>query len=118
VAAARGHKWILSVMMTQDLRSPAVVRVASEELEELIQRSVASVTEHRLSLNLFLGQPASHNHERRGSALFWKFNEPSDPSAVDRFAVATDRLGIGTEVIGRADYGRLHDPADGTAQRQ
>jgi glutathione synthase/RimK-type ligase-like ATP-grasp enzyme len=177
VAEARGHKPLPTVMTMQDLRSPAVVRMASDELEEVIQKGLATVTGDRWSMDVFFGRSTSRNHERLASALFRQFTapflqarfvrtdqwelhrvsaiptsaiaeadskfafecaraffsrryrpqppanqsrfdlailyetgeitSPSDPSAIERFAVAADNLGIETEVISRADYGRL-----------
>jgi glutathione synthase/RimK-type ligase-like ATP-grasp enzyme len=177
VAEARGHKPLPTVMTMQDLRSPAVVRMASDELEEVIQKGLATVTGDRWSVDVFFGRSTSREHERLASALFRQFTAPflrarfvrtdqwelhrvsavptsaideadrrfafecaraffsrryrpqppmkqsrfdlailydpdditapSDPNAIERFAVAADKLDIETEVISRADYGRL-----------
>jgi len=177
VAEARGHKPIPTVMTTQDLRTYAVVRMVSEEMEELIQKSLASVEGDRWSFDVFFGRSSVKEHERLASALFRQFTAPflrarfvrgerweldrisaiptsaiaesdrklafdsaqgffnrryrpqppakqsrfdlailfdpedhtapSDPGAIERFAVAADKLGIETEVISRTDYGRL-----------
>jgi len=177
VAEARGHKPLPTVMTMQDLRSPAVVRMASDELEEVIQKGLATATGDRWSVDVFFGRSTSREHERLASALFRQFTAPflrawfvrtdqwelhrvsaiptsaiaeadrkfafecaraffsrryrpqppakqsrfdlailydpdelttpSDPSAIERFAVAADKLEIETEVISRADYGRL-----------
>lgn len=177
VAEARGHKPLPTVMTMQDLRSPAVVRMASDELDEIIQKSLASADGDRCTIDVFFGRSTSREHERLASALFRQFTAPllrarfvrtdqwelhrvsaiptsaiddddrkfafdcarsfftrryrpqpptkpsrfdlailfdpndvttpSDPSAIERFAVAADKLEIETEIISRADYGRL-----------
>jgi glutathione synthase/RimK-type ligase-like ATP-grasp enzyme len=76
VAEARGHKPIPTVMTMQDLRSPAVVRMASDELEDVIKRGLAAVEGERFSLDVFFGRTASREHERLASALFRQFTAP------------------------------------------
>jgi hypothetical protein len=43
LAAARGHKPIPSIATIQDMKSPTLVRIASETLQELVQRSLSEV---------------------------------------------------------------------------
>jgi glutathione synthase/RimK-type ligase-like ATP-grasp enzyme len=76
VAEARGHKPIPTVMTMQDLRSPAVVRMASDELEDVIKKGLAGIEGERFSLDVFFGRTASREHERLASALFRQFTAP------------------------------------------
>jgi glutathione synthase/RimK-type ligase-like ATP-grasp enzyme len=76
IAEARGHKPVPTVMTMQDLRSPALVRIASDELDELIQRSLASVAGDRWTLHCYFGRAASKEHDRLATALFKQFTAP------------------------------------------
>jgi glutathione synthase/RimK-type ligase-like ATP-grasp enzyme len=76
IAEARGHKPVPTVMTMQDLRSPALVRIASDELDELIQRSLAAVTGDRWTLHCYFGRAVSKDHDRLATALFRQFTAP------------------------------------------
>jgi glutathione synthase/RimK-type ligase-like ATP-grasp enzyme len=76
IAEARGHKPVPTVLTMQDLRSPALVRIASDDLEELIQRSLASVTGDRWTLHCYFGRAANKEHDRLATALFKQFTAP------------------------------------------
>jgi len=76
LAEARGHKPVPTVMTMQDLRSPALVRIASDELDELIQRSLASVNGDRWTLHVYFGRTSHRSYERLASALFRQFTAP------------------------------------------
>ena len=76
IAEARGHKPVPTVMTMQDLRSPAMVRIASDDLDELIQRSLASVAGERWTLHCYFGRAASKEHDRLATALFKQFTAP------------------------------------------
>jgi len=76
IAEARGHKPIPTVLTMQDLRSPALVRMASDEIDELIQRSLAPVTGDRWTLHVYFGRAASKDHDRLATALFRQFTAP------------------------------------------
>lgn len=94
LAEARGHKPIPTVLTMQDLRSPALVRIASDELDDLIQRSLAPVTGDRWTLHVYFGHTANKDLDRLASALFRQFTAPflrarftrSDQWELDRVA--------------------------------
>jgi hypothetical protein len=59
LAEARGHRPIPTVITMQDLRSPAVVRVASDELEDRMKRSLARIADERFTLPVYFGRTPS-----------------------------------------------------------
>ena len=63
LAAARGHKPIPDISTIQDMKSQTVVRLMSDELEELMQKSLAGIR----SKNFTLRQVgfAEHRSHRR-----------------------------------------------------
>ncbi|MCB2199821.1 RimK family protein [bacterium] len=76
LAEARGHRPMPSVMTLQELRSPAVVGLASDELEERIQRSLAPIQSERFTLSIYFGRNVAKRHTRLANALFKLFPSP------------------------------------------
>jgi glutathione synthase/RimK-type ligase-like ATP-grasp enzyme len=179
LAEARGHKPQPSVATIQDLKSQAVVRLVSYELDELIQHSLSRVQSERYTLSVYFGRNLAKRYDRLSLQLFNMFQSPllraqfvreksnkwqlksvstiaasdipeshrefvarvaaehfagrrrrvrrktatrydlailfnpqeqeppSDEKALDRFIKAGESMGIGGEVIGPDDYGRL-----------
>src|SRR5688572_20095331 len=50
LADARGHRALPSIETIQDMKSPAIVRGASEEISDLIQKSLRTLTSDRFTL--------------------------------------------------------------------
>ncbi len=76
LAEARGHKSIPTVLTMEDLRFPALVRLASEELEETIQKSLHSIQSDRFVLSIYFGHNVAKRHDRLAMALFKLFPAP------------------------------------------
>lgn len=76
LAEARGHRPMPSVQTLQDLRAPAVVRLASDELEDQMNRSLASILSERFVLSIYFGHNVAKRHERLATALFKLFPAP------------------------------------------
>ena len=177
LAEARGHKPQPSVATIQDLKSQAVVRLVSYELDDIIQNSLARIQSERFTLSVYFGRNLARRYDRLSLLLFNMFQSPllraqfvrekkwqlksvstiaasdipeshrefvahvaaehfagrrrrvrrktaprydlailanpeereppSDEKAIDRFIKAGESMGIGAEVIGPDDYGRL-----------
>ncbi len=76
LAEARGHRPFPSVLTMQDLRSPALVRMASDELEELIQKSLPDDDPGPLVVDIYFGRTVDGRLERLATALFKQFPAP------------------------------------------
>jgi glutathione synthase/RimK-type ligase-like ATP-grasp enzyme len=76
LAAARGHKPLPSITTIQDLKSPAMVRVVSEELDRLIQKSLAPIQSREFTLSIYFGRNLARRHERLSQSLFKLFPAP------------------------------------------
>ncbi|MFH0882231.1 MAG: RimK family protein [bacterium] len=76
LAEARGQRALPSVMTLQDLRSPVVLRLASDELEELIQRSLRRIGSDRFKLSVYFGRNLAQRHGALALALFKLFPAP------------------------------------------
>ncbi len=70
LAEARGHKPLPSVTSIQDLKNQAVVRLVSEELEELIEKSLAPIQSDRFRLSIYFGRNLAKRYDRLASHLF------------------------------------------------
>ena len=76
LAAARGHHPLPSLATIQDLRSPMVVRLRSEDLEELIERSLKPVGADAVTLSIYFGQNPDARLDALAAHLFSLFEAP------------------------------------------
>ncbi len=76
LAAARGHKPIPDIATIQDMKSQTVVRLMSDELEELIQESLAQIRSKRFTLSIYFGRNLAGKYDRLSAALFKLFQTP------------------------------------------
>ncbi|MBI4844284.1 MAG: RimK family protein [Nitrospirae bacterium] len=76
LAAARGHKPVPSISTIQDLKSQTIVRVASEELEDLIQESLTPIQSNEFVLSIYFGKNMAKRHNRLSRYLFDLFESP------------------------------------------
>jgi len=76
LAEARGHRPLPSVETIQDLKSQGTVRVVSEDLAELVRRSLAPVRTGEYVLSIYFGRPLAQRHRRLALALFNQFQAP------------------------------------------
>jgi glutathione synthase/RimK-type ligase-like ATP-grasp enzyme len=76
LAEARGHRPLPSVTTVQDLKSQTIVRVASEELDELIQKSLAPIQGKEFTLSIYFGRNLAKRYDRLSQHLFDLFQAP------------------------------------------
>ena len=76
LAEARGHKPLPNITRIQDLKSQAMVRVVSEDLEELIQSSLAPIQSTKFTLSIYFGRNLARRYERLSLHLFNLFQSP------------------------------------------
>lgn len=76
LAEARGHKPLPSVTTIQDLKSQAIVRLVSEELEELLQQSLAPIQSDEFTLSIYFGRNLARRYDRLALQLFDLFQAP------------------------------------------
>lgn len=76
LAEARGHKPLPSVATIQDLKSPSLVRSISEDLDDLIQRSLAPLAGDSFTLSIYFGRNMAKRYERLSLHLFNLFPAP------------------------------------------
>ena len=76
LAQARGHRPLPSVSTLQALGETPLVRMASEELEELIQSSLGRLQSSEFRLSIYFGRNMAKSHDRLARALFNLFPAP------------------------------------------
>lgn len=76
LATARGHKPLPNIMSLQDLKSQTVVRYVSDDLDELIQRSLAPIESEKFTLSVYFGRNLARRYDRLSLHLFNLFQAP------------------------------------------
>lgn len=76
LAEARGHRPLPGVGTIQDLKSLSLVRLVSEDLDALIQRSLGSLTSDRFVLSIYFSRNVARRHARLARELFNLFPVP------------------------------------------
>ncbi len=76
LASARGHKPIPDVLAIQDLKSQAIIRIVSEEIHQLIQKTLAPIQSDRFTLSIYFGKNLAKRYDRLAKQLFTQFQSP------------------------------------------
>ncbi|WP_081211218.1 RimK family protein [Salegentibacter sediminis] len=69
LAEARGHLAIPTVTNLVDLREPKLVKIVSEEFDDLIQKSLKNIKSQEFTLSIYFGQNVAQKY-RELSAMF------------------------------------------------
>lgn len=76
LAAARGHKPSPSVTAVQDLKSQTILRIASDDLQALIQKSLEPIQSKEFVLSIYFGRNLAKRYNRLAGQLFTLFQAP------------------------------------------
>lgn len=76
LAAARGHKPVPSIATIQDMKTQIIVRMASDELNDLIQSTLAPIEEENFTLSIYFGKAVEKRWDRLAAELFKMFHTP------------------------------------------
>jgi glutathione synthase/RimK-type ligase-like ATP-grasp enzyme len=108
LAEARGHHPSPSIITLQDVKSPAMVRLVSDELDEVIQQSLKPLGSDQFILSVYFGRNVARKYERLSKHLFNLFQAPL---LRFRFGRDDDEWSIrGVKVISTADVPDSHWP--------
>lgn len=77
LADARGHRALPSIETIQDMKSAAIVRGASEEISDLIQQSLRTLTTDRFALSIYFGRNMAKRYDRLCRKLYNIFPSPT-----------------------------------------
>lgn len=76
LAEARGHKPLPSISTLQDIKTQAIVRLVSSELDELIGHSLQPIKSDKFVLSIYFGRNMAHRYQRLALHLFNQFPSP------------------------------------------
>lgn len=76
LAEARGHRPLPSVTTVQDLKSQTILRVYSEDLDALIQKSLSRIQSKEFVLSIYFGRNVARHYDRLCQHLFSLFQAP------------------------------------------
>ena len=76
LAEARAHRPLPSVTTMQDIQSPAMVRLLSGELEDLVEKSLSPLHTNHFTLSIYFGRNTAKRYDRLSMHLFNLFQAP------------------------------------------
>jgi glutathione synthase/RimK-type ligase-like ATP-grasp enzyme len=76
LAEARGHRAFPSITTIQDIKSQTIMRVISDELNELIQHSFRKLKSTQFDLSVYFGQNVAKQYEKISKQLYNLFQVP------------------------------------------
>ncbi|MGH9321999.1 MAG: RimK family protein [Vicinamibacteria bacterium] len=76
LAAARGHRPLPSITTFQDLRSPSMARMVSDDLDGQIQKGLSRIQSEEFTLSVYFGRNLASRYDRLSRELFNLFQAP------------------------------------------
>src|SRR5690349_9429025 len=76
LAMARGHKVIPDITTIQDSKTQSIIRIKSEELDELIQKTLNGKEGKEYELDICFGKTLQVEMSTLGAQLFYQFEAP------------------------------------------
>ena len=76
LAAARGHKPLPDITTIQDFKSQTILKIASDNLDHIIQRSLAKIKSREFVLSIYFGHNVAKRYETLSQELFRLFQAP------------------------------------------
>jgi glutathione synthase/RimK-type ligase-like ATP-grasp enzyme len=76
LAEARGHKPLPRVSTIEDLQSQNVVRLLTEDLDALVQKSLAPIKSDTFDLSIYFGRNVASRHDALSHQLFSRLQAP------------------------------------------
>ncbi|HKL14051.1 MAG TPA: RimK family protein [Balneolaceae bacterium] len=76
LASARGHTPVPNVLAIQDIKSQAIIRIASAELDSTIQISLKPIQGDAFTLSIYFGKNLAKRHNQLSQKLFMQFQAP------------------------------------------
>ncbi|TXI17946.1 MAG: ATP-grasp domain-containing protein [Nitrosomonas sp.] len=70
LAEARGHKPLPQVNAIEDIQSPGLIRLLTENLDELVQKSLAPIKSEQFELSIYFGRNVAKHYDQLSRQLF------------------------------------------------
>jgi len=84
LAEARGHKPLPRVNAIEDMQSPGLVRLLTENLDELIQKSLLPIKSDHFELSIYFGRNVAKHYDQLSRQLFNLLQAPLLRAYFDR----------------------------------
>jgi glutathione synthase/RimK-type ligase-like ATP-grasp enzyme len=76
LAEARGHRAFPNTSTIQDLKSKSLIRIISDDIDELIQKSLAKIQSKDFILSIYFGKNIAKQYDKLCSQLYNLFQAP------------------------------------------
>ncbi len=76
LAEARGHQAVPNVTTIQDLKYQTIIRVLSDDLDGMIQKSLQDIHSDEFTLSIYFGKNLAKKYDRLSKQLFGLFTAP------------------------------------------
>lgn len=76
LAAARGHKAIPDITTIQDTKALSIIRLKSDDFEEIMQKALVGITDKTFVLDVIFGQNPDKRYDQLCNELFRQFSAP------------------------------------------
>src|SRR5580704_14962276 len=70
LAEARGHRSFPNITTIQDLKSQSIIRIISDEVDNLIQHSLSRLKSSLFDLNIYFGKSVAKQYEPLSKQLY------------------------------------------------
>jgi len=95
LAVARGHRPLPSIRTIHELRQSSIVRIVSDDLDDLLQHNLSHIKSEKFELSVYFGRNLSPRYDRLSQALFEHFPVPllrAEFVHVDRWRLQSVKL--------------------------
>lgn len=76
LAEARGHRVFPRVTAMQDMKSQAMVKILSDDIDQLIQKSFAKLKSNQFDLSIYFGKNIAKQYDKLSVQLYNLFQSP------------------------------------------
>ncbi len=77
LAAARGHRCFPGIAAIQEMKSPSIVRIITEDLDNLIQKSLSPLQSEKFTLSVYFGRNMARRYDQLSQEIFRLFQAPA-----------------------------------------
>jgi glutathione synthase/RimK-type ligase-like ATP-grasp enzyme len=76
LAAARGHKCFPNITTIQEMKSVSLIRIISQEIDDLIQKHLLSIHSTKFTLSIYFGKNPAKKYDKLCKQIFNLFQAP------------------------------------------
>ena len=76
IASARGHRAFPDINTIQEMKAPQLVRIITEDLDRLIQKSLSHIVSKKFELSIYFGKNMSKRYDKLSREIYNLFQAP------------------------------------------